>query len=108
VSAAARVVPATGSYVARGAGDPPAYSVSATVKRRAGRTTISVQAGDRCHGFASFPQVRVVRGRDGAPAFSVEVGGARISGRWSNPTRIEGRVKTPCAKAQAYVLRLAA
>lgn len=106
--AAASVVPATGSYVARGAGDPPAYSIQATVKRKSGRTTISVRVGDRCGGFASFPHVRVTRNERGVPIFSGQVGGARVGGRWSAETRIEGSVRTPCAGAQRFALRLAA
>lgn len=105
--AADSILPATGSYVARGAGDPAAYSVRATVKRRAGGTSISVVVGDRCGGLASFPRVRVGRNDRGIPIFSARVGGARVGGHWAGSAHVEGRVKTPCGEAQPYLLRLA-
>lgn len=80
----------------------------ATVKRKGGRTTVSVQVGDRCGGFASFPHLGVTRNGRGVPVFLGQIGGARVGGHWASATRIAGSVKTPCAKAQSYVLRLAA
>lgn len=103
----AAVIPATGSYAADGAGDPPAYSVQATVARRSGRTTISIRVGDRCGGFATFPGLRVGRNGRGVPIFSGRVGGAGVGGHWAGSTTIAGSVRTPCAGAQRYVLRLA-
>lgn len=106
-AAVTRVVPATGSYAARGSGDPADYDLSATVQRKGGRAYVSVRVRDRCGGFATFPEVRVGRSRRGVPIFAAEVGGAHVGGHWDGSERIDGSVKTPCAGAQRYELRRA-
>lgn len=100
------LVPAVGSYEAKGTGDPAAYDVHGQVKRKGARRILSIQVKDRCGGLATFANVAVSRGTAGAPAFSAQVGSARIDGRWTSSTRIRGTVKTPCANSQAYVMRL--
>jgi hypothetical protein len=102
---ASRVVPTVGSYKASGRGDPPRYSVRAQAKRRSGRTTLSAQVSDSCGGFATFPRIAVSSGPKGS-TFSARVGAVAISGRWTTATRIEGSVKTPCARRQDYVMTL--
>lgn len=103
---AARIIPAVGSYKASGRGDPPNYAVRAQVKRKAGRRIISAQVKDTCGGFATFTHTAIARASNGAPVFSARVGDAGISGRWTSSTRIEGKVKTPCATQQGYVMHL--
>lgn len=100
------VIPAVGSYRASGRTDPADYTVRAQVKRRGGRKVISSQVTDTCGGFATFVPTAISRSPDGVPAFSAQVGGAAISGRWTSSTRIEGKVHTPCAGAQEYVMHL--
>jgi hypothetical protein len=102
----ARIIPAVGSYKASGRGDPPNYAIRAQVKSKAGRTIISAQVEDTCGGFVTIAYTAVARASSGAPVFSARVGGAGISGRWTSSTRIEGRVKTPCAARQDYVMHL--
>jgi hypothetical protein len=106
-TASDRIVPAAGSYVASGAGDPSRYSVRGQVMRRGGRRRISLQVRDTCGGLATFADTAIGRDSADAPTFFAQVGGARVSGRWTGPTRIAGRVKTPCGAAQGYVMRLA-
>jgi hypothetical protein len=103
---AQRVVPSIGSYKTSGRGDPPRYDVRAQVKRKAGRRAISAQVTDACGGFATFARVAISGISNGEPEFSARVGAAAISGRWTTSTRIEGSVKTPCAKRQDYVMVL--
>jgi len=100
------IVPAVGSYRASGEGDPSRYAVEAQVKRRAGRRKISVQVRDTCGGFATFASLAIGRSRTGVPKFSSQIGGARVSGRWTSATRIAGTVQTPCAVRQEYAMRL--
>lgn len=102
---ASGIVPAVGSYNATGAGDPPAYSIRGQVKRKGGRKVVSIQVSDRCGGFATFPHTAISY-PSGVPKFAARVGATEIGGRWTSPTRIEGRVKTPCAARQDYVMRL--
>jgi hypothetical protein len=104
---ASDITPASGSYLARGEGDPARYGVRATVQRKGASTYISVRVSDSCGGFATFPAVRVGRSRRGVPIFAAQVGGVRVSGHWVGPTRIDGSVRTPCAGAERYALRLA-
>jgi hypothetical protein len=104
---AVRIIPAVGSYKASGRGDPPNYAVRAQVKRKAGRTIVSAQVSDTCGGFATIAHTAIVRTSSGVPVFSAQVGGAGLSGRWTSPTRLEGKVKTPCARRQGYVMHLA-
>jgi hypothetical protein len=102
--AAVRIVPALGSYLASGKGDPATYSVRGQVKRAGGRRSISLQVRDTCGGLATFAGTAIVRS-GGAPAFSAQVGVARVSGRWVSSTRVVGSVKTPCGRAQGYSMR---
>jgi hypothetical protein len=101
-----RIVPAIGSYKAAGRGDPPRYAVRAQVKRKAGRKVISIQVEDTCRGFATFAPTAISRASGGAPVFSARVGAARVGGRWTSSTTIEGVVKTACATRQGYVMHL--
>lgn len=101
------VVPAVGAYKASGRTDPASYDVRAEVKRRGGRKVISAQVTDTCGGFATFVPTAISRGPDGAPTFSAQVGAAAIRGRWTTSSAIKGTVRTPCAKAQGYVMHLA-
>jgi hypothetical protein len=103
---AGRIVPTPGSYKASGRGDPPAYTVRAQVKSKAGQPILSAQIEDTCGGFAIAHPV-ISRATNGAPVFTAKVGGASISGRWTSSTSIKGTVKTPCAARQAYVMHLA-
>ena len=100
------VVPALGSYRASGRTDPANYTVRAQVKRKGGRKVVSSQVADTCGGFATFAPTAIARADNGAPAFSAQVGAAAISGRWTSSTRIEGKVDTPCARPQDYVMHL--
>jgi hypothetical protein len=61
---------------------------------------------DTCGGFATFVPTAISRAASGVPLFSAKVGGAAINGRWTNSTTIEGKVHTPCAGAQEYVMHL--
>lgn len=101
-----RVIPAVGSYRASGRDKPANYTVRGQVKRKGGRKVISSQVTDTCGGFATFVPTVISRAPNGVPVFSVQVGNAAISGRWTSSTRIKGRVHTPCAEAQAYVMKL--
>lgn len=103
---AQHVVPSIGSYKTSGRGDPPRYDVRAQVKRKSGRRVISAQLTDTCGGFATFARVAISGISKGEPEFSARVGAAAISGRWTTSTRVEGSVKTPCAKRQDYVMNL--
>ena|GEM_PF-5727472 len=100
------VIPAVGSYKASGRNKPPDYTVRGQVKRKGGRKVISSQVTDTCGGFATFVPTAISRASNGAPMFSAQVGNAAINGHWTSPTRIKGRVHTPCAKAQEYVMKL--
>lgn len=101
-----QLIPAVGSYKASGRTEPADYTVRAEVKRRGGRKLISSQVTDSCGGFATFVPTAISRSPNGVPKFSAQVGAAAISGRWTTPTTIEGRVHTPCADAQHYVMHL--
>lgn len=101
-----RIVPAVGAYGASGRTDPASYNVRAQVKLKGGRKVISSQVTDTCGGFATFVPTAISRTANGVPMFSAQVGAAAIGGRWTNSTTIEGRVHTPCARAQRYVMHL--
>ena len=103
---AVRITPAVGSYKTSVATDPPNYAVRAQVKRKGGRRIVSAQVEDTCGGFATFAQTAITRASSGAPVFSARVGGAGISGRWISSTKIKGKVDTPCARPQDYVMHL--
>jgi hypothetical protein len=100
------VIPAVGSYKATGHAKPADYTVRAQVKRRGGRKLISSQVTDTCGGFATFVPTAISRAPNGVPVFSARVGDAAISGRWISSTKIKGNVRTPCARAQEYVMQL--
>jgi hypothetical protein len=101
-----RVAPAVGSYKASGRNKPANYTVRAQVKRKGSRKVISSQVTDTCGGFATFVPTVISRAANGVPMFSAQVGNAAISGHWTSSTRIKGRIHTPCAKAQEYVIKL--
>jgi hypothetical protein len=101
-----RVIPAIGSYKASGQNKPPSYTVRGQVKRKGSRKVISSQVTDTCGGFATFVPTVISRAPNGTPMFSAQVGNAAINGHWTSSTRIKGKVRTPCAKAQEYVMKL--
>lgn len=101
-----RVIPAVGAYKASGRNKPANFTVRAQVKRKNGRKVISSQVTDTCGGFATFAPTAISRSPNGVPMFSAKVGAAGISGRWTTSTTIKGRVHTPCADAQQYVMHL--